>query len=125
MTRSRDHFATVPQASTPSHCGVFMVFFTLFLTFRTFSLEIPTFSPKRGDGNACPLFFLAPSGFEAIFAIIVARLRWTYGALVLQPRKTLKNTKFRSFFGKFYFSSLESVPWGVVTSSKSVTDLYQ
>ena len=125
MTRSRDYFTAVPQASTPSHCGVFRVFFTLFLTFRTFSLEIPTFSPKRGNGNVCPLFILAPSGFEATFAIISARLRWNYGALVLQPRKTLKNTKFCCFFGKSLFSSLESVPWGVVTSSKSVTDLYQ
>ena len=98
MTRSRNHFTAVPQAPTPSHCGVFRVFFTLFLTFRTFSLEIPTFSPKRGNGNACPLFFPAPSGFEATFAIIVAGLRWTYGALVLQPKKTLKN--FAVFFWK-------------------------
>ena len=56
----------VPQASTPSHCGVFRVFFTLFLTFRTFSLEIPTFSPERGNGNACPLFFLLPQALRQL-----------------------------------------------------------
>ena len=103
VTRSRNHFTAVPQASTPSHCGVFRVFFTHFLTFRTFSLEILTFSPKRGNGNACPLFFPAPSGFKATFVIILAGLRWLYGALMLQPRKTLKNTKFRCFLENLCF----------------------
>ena len=110
VTRSRNYFTAVPQASTPNHCGVFRVFFTPFLTFCTFSLETLTFSPKRGNGNACPLFFPAPSGFEATIVIVLAGLRWLYGALMLQPRKTLKNTKFRCFFGKSLFSSLKSVP---------------
>ena len=49
-----------------------------------------------------------PSGLETTSFQIFARLRWVYGALVLQPKKTPKNTKKRYFCANsvfvFFFS---------------------
>ena len=54
MFRSRNYFAAVPQALTPSYTCSFWVYFTLF---SHFSLKTSTFSPERAAGTVNRSFF--------------------------------------------------------------------
>ena len=107
---SRNYFTAVPQASTPRHSSDFWAFFAIYPIFLTFLLKISTFSLERTTGTVAR-FFLALSRFEATFATILAVLRWTYGVLVLQPRKTLRKTKNRYFAKNLSFLRSKAFHW--------------
>ena len=78
--------------------------------FELFSLQNYIFLPKRVAGTLKTDFFLTPSGIDAIFILRFARLRWSNGALVLQPKKTPKTQKIPVFAKKLSIFHFKRVP---------------
>ena len=126
VNRSRNYYAAVPQASTPSHSVVFRVFFTLFLNFRTFFLKTPTFSPKRATGTVARYFSQLPqaSRQHSLPPFWQGYVGLTEHSCSNQGNHS-KTRKITVFFGKLLFSSLKSAPKSVVTLKENVAGLHQ
>ena len=115
VTYSRNHYTAVPQAFTPSHSGVFRVFFTLFPIFAFFSLETPTFLPKRASGTVSRYFSQLPQASRQLLPPFGQCYVGLTEHSCSNQGKHSKTRKFAVFFGKLLFSSLKSAPLVVVT----------